>query len=441
MNVQLSLRVLTQALLVLLVGASAAAQPAPAETTPTASAAAAAGASAQQGEQAASPHGNMGAASGPSPHGDMGAPRGPTSADSPELPPGTLQVLLVDPSGQPVMGQQVNLEILKSSIAEGDSSTHKQGISDPLGTVTFSALPTTTDFSFSVTVEASPAKFMSGTFALRRNMGRREVLTLYPITRDQTQAQVVGRGVIAVHPRDDVFVIDVLYQLINIGKVAWVPEGLVLRLPEGWKAFTAQESATDTRFEEAAEVGAKLLGTFPPGSQEVGFRFQLPNPHQASFSTKLPLFPRTIEMRVIVDAASSMTLEVPGYGESFPDRMRSGQRVLVAQKSYLERRERSPDSLSVTIGGMRTKGNGHLVALALALCIVGYALWHAWQAPRQRKGPSEVVAVDLQQAQELLLGELVALEGIYRDKGIGTKAYDQTRRALLTSLARLQAPS
>jgi hypothetical protein len=281
---------------------------------------------------------------------------------------------------------------------------------------------------------------MSGSFALRRNMGRREVLTLYPITRDQTQAQVVGRGVIAVHPRDDVFVIDVLYQLINIGKVAWVPDGLVLRLPEGWKAFTAQESTTDTRFEEAAEVGAKLLGTFPPGSVEVGFRFQLPNPHEASFTTALPLFPRTIEMRVIVDAASNMTLDVPEYGESFPDRMRTGQRVLVAQKSYLERRERSPDSLSVTIGGMRTKGSGHLVALALALGIAVYGLWHALQAPRQRKqGPSDVAAADLERAQELLLNELIALETVYRDKGIGTKAYDQTRRALLTSLARLQA--
>jgi hypothetical protein len=238
-----------------------------------------------------------------------------------------------------------------------------------------------------------------------------------------------------------VFIVDVLYQLINIGKVAWVPDDLVLKLPAGWKAFSAQESSSDTAFQEAGEVGAKLVGTFTPGGHEVGFRFHLTNPHDANLALTMPLFPRTIEMRVIVDASSEMTLSVPQYADAVPDRMRTGQRVLVAEKNYLELRENSPETLSINIGGMRTRGSGHYWALGMALGIVAFGLWNAWQQPQRRSERSKLAAEDLQQARELLLDELVALERARESKAIGTKAYDQTRQVLVTSLARLESAS
>lgn len=373
-----------------------------------------------------------------SPHGQGQAPpKGPQN--SADLAPGMIEVLVRDPDGNPVAGMEVELGILRSSIEQGDTRTQRTGLSDPLGKVSFSDLPTTTDFSYRLTIQVGPAQFGTAPFPLRRDIGHREIVTVYPVTRDQKDAHVVGRGVIAIHPRDDVFVVDVLYQLINVGKVAWVPDGLVLKLPTGWKAFSAQESTSDTAFQEAGDVGAKLLGTFTPGPHDVGFRFQLPNLHEASLALAMPLFPRTIEMRVIVDASAEMTLSVPQYGESMPDRMRTGQRVLVAEKNYLALRENSPETLSISIGGMRTRGNGHYWAVAIALSIAAFGLWNAWQQPERRPGKTKLAAEDLQKARELLLDELVSLERARESKAIGTKAYDHTRQILVTSLARLES--
>jgi hypothetical protein len=352
-----------------------------------------------------------------------------------------IEVLVRDPEGNPVAGTEVELGVLRSSIEQGDTRTQRTGLSDPLGKVTFGDLSTTTDFSYRVIIQVGPAQFGTAPFPLRREMGHREIITVYPVTRNQKDAHVVGRGVIAIHPRDDVFIVDVLYQLINIGKVAWVPDDLVLKLPTGWKAFSAQESSSDTAFQEAGEVGAKLVGTFTPGGHEVGFRFHLTNPHDANLALTMPLFPRTIEMRVIVDASSEMTLSVPQYADAVPDRMRTGQRVLVAEKNYLELRENSPETLSINIGGMRTRGNGHYWALGIALGIAAFGLWNAWQQPQRRSERSKLAAEDLQQARELLLDELVALERARESKAIGTKAYDQTRQVLVTSLARLESAS
>jgi hypothetical protein len=354
------------------------------------------------------------------------------------LAPGVIEVLVRDPEGNPVAASPVELGILRSSIEQGDTRTTRSGLSDPLGKVTFKDLPTTTDFSYRLTIQVGPAQFGTAPFPLRREMGHREIVTVYPVTRDQKDAHVVGRGVMAIHPRDDVFIIDVLYQLINVGKVAWVPDDVTFKLPAGWKAFSAQDTMSDTQFQEVADVGAKLLGTFTPGSHEVGFRFQLTNPHEADLALTVPLFPRTIEMRVIVDASEEMTLNVPQYGDSFPDRMRSGQRVLVAQKNYLELRENSPETLTIHVGGMRTRGNGHYWALATAIGIMCFGLWNAWQQPQRRAQKTKLAAEDLLKARELLLDELVSLERARENKAIGTKAYDHTRQILVTSLARIE---
>jgi hypothetical protein len=401
---------------------------------------AASGSSPAPAASAAVPSAATAAAAAPaaaaSPHGQQ-VPTGPQNSS--DLAPGVIEVLVHDPDGNPLGNTPVELGILHSSIEQGDSRSERTVLSDPLGKVSFAGLPTTTDFSYRATIQIGPAQFGTDTFSLRREFGHREILTVYPVTRNQKDAHVVGRGVIAVHPRDDVFIVDVLYQLINVGQIAWVPEGLVLKLPSGWKAFSAQEATGDTAFQEAGDVGAKLVGTFTPGSHEVGFRFQLTNPHEASLAMTMPLFPRTVEMRVIVDAASEMSLRVANYGESFADRMRTGQRVLVAQRNYLELRENSPDTLSISIGGMRTRGNGHYWAAGIALGIALFGLWNAWQQPRQPARKSKLASADLQRARELLLDELVALEQARETKAIGTKAYDQTRHVLLTSLARLES--
>jgi hypothetical protein len=113
--------------------------------------------------------------------------------------------------------------------------------------------------------------------------------------------------------------------------------------------------------------------------------------------------------------------------------------VLVAEKSYLNRRESSPESLSVMIGGMPTKGDGHLVAVSIACGIALIGFWSALKRPQETKQRSDLAPEDLNHARELLLSELVDLERAREQKVIGAKAYQHTRQVLITSLARLTA--
>jgi hypothetical protein len=375
-------------------------------------------------------------ATAPNPHGKAAEIKD-TSVDVADLPAGTLEVLIADPLEKPVAGYPVELHVLHSSVAEGDTQTSRSGVTDESGRAVFSGLGTTTDYSYRVRVTAEPALFDSAQFQMRPDMGHRQTLHVFPITRSQKDAQVVGRGVIAVHPQDDVFLIDILYQLINLSSYAWVPEDVALELPEGWKAFTSQDATSPTRFDQNDPVGAKLIGTFAPGGREVGFRFQVDNPHAESITLRLPLLPRTIEMRVIVESSPEMSLKVPDFENAFVDHMRTGERVLVAEKSYLNRRENSPESLSVMIGGMPTKGNGHIVALSIAFSIALFGFWSALKKPQETKQHTDFAPEDLSHARELLLAELVDLERARDKKVIGTKAYQHTRQVLLTSLARL----
>jgi hypothetical protein len=94
-----------------------------------------------------------------------------------------------------------------------------------------------------------------------------------------------------------------------------------------------------------------------------------------------------------------------------------------------------PDSLAVTITGMPERGSGPLVASAiagvLALVGIGYA------ASRTNRVSTTVSSEDRARARELLLSELLAVENAHRAKEIGPKTYEQARRTLLDSLARL----
>jgi hypothetical protein len=332
----------------------------------------------------------------------------------------------------PLAGIQV--ELLKSfqSIAMGDRTDSVTARANESGKVTFGGLDVSRSHSYQVIVKRDAAEYSSAQFTLNRDAGQRVLLHVYPVTRDINQARIAMRGLIYVQPREDVFQCEVWFQVYNVGAIAWVPRGVTLRLPEDAKAFTSQPGAGDARFESPEGSVATLFGTYAPGRQDdVRFSYQVPNEQTSSASFDLPLPPHVGEFRVVVESAPGMGLSA----RNFPSAQKStgvrGERVLVTQQ-----RGTGLDSVHFQITGLPTRGSAPWIAVALAIGIAAGGVSTAFGGADPRRKRKRVRA-DRREAKNKILDELVALERAHREKRIGPRSYEDTRRTLLTALARM----
>ncbi len=222
------------------------------------------------------------------------------------------------------------------------------------------------------------------------------------------------------------------------GRITWVPNDVVVQLPKGFKAFKAQESMTDVRFEQVEGVGARLKGTFSPGQAEASFRFQLPKSNEDSLTFRMSVPPHVAEMRVIAEASSTMNLAVEDFQPPVATANQNGQRVLVSVKQLQDRNEEIKD-FTATLSGIPTPGPGRWLALAIAGCMAIGGVFAARGAFDDAAGASDAAA-DKKRARELLLSELMALESARREERIGPRSYQQSRIALIDAIARLGLP-
>lgn len=367
---------------------------------------------------------------------DVALPPKNITESSATVPKGTVEIQVVDQHGKPLAGRSVRLGILHESVAEGDSHRHKMGRTDANGNVRFDNLSTLSEISYRVTVPDGVATYAADPFTLKRTMGERVVLHIFPVTRDLERALVGMRGVMYIEPREDVFQFEVLYSVYNIGRVTWVPKHLRLTMPDGFKAFTADDSTTDARF--VADGNDLILkGTYAPGEYDVGFRFQLPNPHDSTVNLDFPMPPHLADMRVIVSNAKGMNLRVARFPRAQHAFDRNGQRVLITERRF-HRGQQALSDLGITLIGLPTPGNGRWYALLIAIVFMGGGLFTALVARRLPR-LKRVLPQNLESAHALLLNELVMLERAKQTQAIGPKSYERTRRQLLDALARLEA--
>src|SRR5947207_918738 len=120
-------------------------------------------------------------------------------------------------------GFAVRLGVMRQDVAEGDSRSERGGTTDAQGVVVFGGLPTGTAYSYRVTVDREGGAFASEPLRLSESGGQRVLLHAYPVTKDLARALVGMRGVLFVQPREDVFQVEVSFQVMNIGAQAWVP--------------------------------------------------------------------------------------------------------------------------------------------------------------------------------------------------------------------------
>jgi hypothetical protein len=330
----------------------------------------------------------------------------------------------------------VHLHINFSRISEGESHNERSLRTDTEGRARFDGLTAASEYTYQAVVPSGAAEYSSSPFNLNENVGQRLRLHVFPVTRDIRSAMVGMRGFVYIEPRDDVFAFEVLYRVFNIGAVTWVPENVVMRLPEGFKAFSAPKGmSNNTTFEQVEGQGARLTGTFDPGQHDVSFRFQVPKLAESGVIFRVGALPRTAELRVIAEASSQMSLTVEGFEIPQVSANQQGKRVLVTRR-VLQTGDELDGGVSISLDGMPVPGNGRWIALAIAAALAAVGLASAWGY--MRLDPDDLRQnQDLASAKELLLAELVAVERARRAGELGPRAHAEAKRTLLDALARL----
>ncbi|MFZ5895840.1 MAG: hypothetical protein ACOY0T_32585 [Myxococcota bacterium] len=395
----------------------------------------------------ASPHGPAPATSAtalPPGHPETGAqtvaPRNPhagtprdESAPASDLPKGTIEAVIVDGESKPIPNADVRLGIMFQKISEGESRSERFQRTNAEGRARFDGLTAASEYSYRVTFKSGAAEYASTPFPLGE-LGQRVLLHVFPVTQSLENALVGMRSFVYIEPRDDVFVFELLYRVFNVGNVTWVPSNVVVRLPEGFKAFNAQQGMSDVGFEAVPGEGARLKGTFTPGQHDLSARFQVPKGSDASATFRLGTLPRLAELRVIAEASSQMHLEVDGFEPPQVSSNPQGKRVLVTRK-LLERGDELANGFTVTLSGLPVPGNGRWVAVLVAAGFVGLGLASARGLLRLDGSGSKTQ--DLKRARDVLLSELVEVERSKQRGDLGPVAYADARRVLLNALARL----
>jgi len=370
---------------------------------------------------------------GTSAHGQIFQPPPDQILPDAQLPAGTIAVEVRDAEGKPVSGTEVRLGVLFQSIAEGAQSTFKVAKTDGAGRTRFGKLSTDSSHSYRVTVRHAGADYASAPFNLKEDAGFRVVLHVYPVTHDARGTFVWSRCFVHIEPRDDVFQWQVLCRLFNLSRITWVPQGVAVRLPEGWKAFEAQDDMTDTRFVADDAAGAVLTGTFSPGQHSAGFRFQTPHDHSETASFVLSALPRTAELRVLTSASPRMTLDVEGFEETRQDVGNDGQRMLVT-RWMAQSADQGLGDVRIHLRGLPTPGMGRWWALTLAVGIAAAGMFLS-RSPIPAAGSE---TGERKQARQRLLDELVELEQAHTNGELGPRAYERMRGQLVDALARLE---
>lgn len=352
------------------------------------------------------------------------------------VPPGTLGMLIRDGERGPVAGAKVKLLITHESIAHGNTDTVRETVSDEQGRAGFTGLNTDSSYKYEAVVEQGGSRYSTGAIKLRRESGQIAVLYVFPTTDKLDDTFVITRMLYALQPREDIFQVDTVLRIQNGSTKTWSPKDFYLQLPDDAQAFRPPRSEGDLRgVAEGNRV--HITGSFTPGSHELSFGFQIPNPRTPNIHLPLQTVPNLTDARVFLEATDTMGLQVEGMRPAERTTGQEGQNALMAAADFLGNETPAPATLQVNVTGMPPRGQGNIVASIIAALVA--MLGVAFAVSRPDKDTTSLTNEDRSRAKTLLLDELVSLEKAFRGKEIGPKTYEQARRTLLDSMARLDA--
>jgi hypothetical protein len=366
-----------------------------------------------------------------------------TEQPDPSLSPGTIAVELQDADNRPVPHELVTLGVLINSVAKGDSRKHLQSTTDDRGRAVFTDLELASNIAYRVSAGYQGGAFAAAPFQLQQAKAMRVVLHVYPVTSDIQQALIVTEAVVACEIREDRIQVEEAFTIYNLGRTAWRPDDVRMKLPDAFTAFNAQASMSDQGVEDACappasetsectrQGRARLHGTFPPGRHAIEFRWQLPwsGDKDVDFDVGMP--PHVAIARLLMPASSAIKLVASGFPPSEVRRDQQGQSFLVTERRVRPDEPRLA-SLSIGLHDLPTSGPGKLVAttLAAASLLIGIVLGSSNRGRAKGDGPGA------KGIRASLLAELAELERARESGDVGPKTYERARRELMYDLAR-----
>jgi hypothetical protein len=354
------------------------------------------------------------------------------SAPSPAVPEGTILVDVLDEHQRPVTDAKVTLETLFQSIAQGNSDQTVAAQVNGNGQAKFENLETALRYSYVIKVTRNGAHYEVPSFRLGKT-GHRVIIHTYSTTHDEFEALVAASGMTQVSLREDFFRVDVMYRVINLSDKAWLPQGVKVDLPAQATAIDTQMRNGDTGFFEDGKQ-LKIEGTFPPGHSDIQYSFQLPKENKDSIAFDVAVPFHLLEYVVLAEEAPGMTLRVPGFDTPQSRPGEDGKKTLFVHRNL--RRERVKlDRVTVELGGLPIIGPGRWIAALLALAI---AAWGIVYAVVKKTGSTAHSQEESDKARGVLLEEISLLQKAFDQGDVGPRTYEQTRREILTALARLE---
>ncbi|WP_437957198.1 hypothetical protein WME76_38670 [Sorangium sp. So ce119] len=358
--------------------------------------------------------------------------------DDTGLPPGVVVLTVQDADGQPVPRVPVDIDVLQSSVTKGDSRERVTRETDDAGVVRLENLTIGAGTSYGISVTREGATFSLPHFGLGAEAGKRAVLHVYEATPDVNNLLVGTQGIIYLQLRQDSISVEQLFQVYNLGRVAWLPNE-TFALPPDYKAFSKTDTMDDMRVEEAKGTGVALRGTVSPGRHEGQFRWQVPFNREERQTIRVELPPRMAQLRVMAEASKSMTLNVAGFPAAQRTQNRDGKKILVTEKQS-SRVEGGLRTIEITLAGLPTPGWGRWIALFLAgATVIGGAAVNLVRRRDDDRAADDEERRELLEARDALLDEFVELERARKRGDVGPKTYERVRGALLDALARIVA--
>jgi hypothetical protein len=389
------------------------------------------GAGEEQAEQGAAPVGG-------DPHANQpDAPplaRKPIATAEPNnaLPPGTIRVRVIDSVTEQPVG---NAKLQLGTMTRENTRNTQDASTAADGEHRFEKLATGDGQAYRVNVIHQGAKYSSTPFRLPVESGYDVLIRQLPTTRDPREV-VLYVGATSVEVRDERLKIVQQARLINIGSKTYVfpDDGQLIKLPPGWKAFQAEEVMSDQHLKEEGDQGFKITGSLAPGEVTLTWGFDLPyDTTKVDLSFDLPWV--TFAYRVLADAAPGMTLavdEMPAP-ELHED---NGRKFWVSE---VVKRVGDPPlrKLTIHVSGIPGPGPTRIIALVLAVFVLGGGLWFARKPPPAASKSVALTPETFEQRKAELVAQAAQLQAERARDEIGPEFFAQQMSDLEEQLAAL----
>ncbi|MDB4986953.1 MAG: hypothetical protein JWN04_2131 [Myxococcaceae bacterium] len=355
----------------------------------------------------------------------LAEPELPVAEPRQGLPPGSIEIEVVDQSGAPQPGAEIMLGVMASM----GGRTEQRAKADAQGRYTFRGLNVGSQQAYRVNVLKDGAKFSTTPFRLPDELGYHARIPVLGVTADdKLMFQVIGQTVVEL--RDDRLHITQQARLANAGdRVITFPKaGLVVPLPEGFTAFTWQDQMSDQKGEELAGKGFRIRGSLPPGSATLAWTFDLKRDGSAA---KIVIDQpwRTFTYRVISEAPAGLKLRVTDFPE--PEHVQDNNRELLFTQLQRAPNDAKLAGFTIRIDGIPGPGPGRWLALALAALVVALGLSRAF-----KRADDRVERTSELEAQKRELFERAKQADRERERGdIGPNYHAEKMDEIVTELA------